>query len=555
MPLAQRQPTGKADILPGQRFQRGIGRLGHAPVQLRGQRPRLAAANGKIDARIAVHGPDVGKGEARGAHRPGDAHRARLQIGRQRQLSSQAGEGDIQPIARKPRAIQHQRAAQPPVHQPRIEQFRPAHHPANAGIERDQPLFAIARQAALLHHIGHHDLARHDALHGQPVIGRRIGKGAVQPGRQRRPLQCHPLAKQRGVEQAGIHIQGAETVVRQIDRAAAIHIECRAAHGEAALGHARLQRSGGGKGHFAPQRAGGQAFHQITGHSAANHAVLPRLVEQREVEEFLPAQPGLHGAVPARPAPLAAQPHIQRLLRPRHRGEEAAFGRAPVELQIEHVAIGLGMGEQAQHIAAAKLSACIHEHTAPPHIGACPQLHHAFLPQHRLGNAQIFHHQPVHPNIEIGKDRRIGIAGQQVGHGVELAVDQDQMADIESGEKPLPRPPVEVDFGYLQKNDVIRIAKLHIGEAGAPQHRSPDAARFDRKPRCRGIGSNLVEQELPARRRVQKHHRRQQQRRHCRQRTPRPNHDARAGQVAPRCGLGRGKGLLLRHQNACPSAT
>ena len=165
---------------------------------------------------------------------------------------------------------------------------------------------------------------------------------------------------------------------------------------------------------------------------------------------------------------------------------------------------------------------------------------------------QVVDHEAIHPDVEIGQDRRVRIARFEIGRRIELPFVEHEIAHIEAGEGELVGPPVELDLGHFEEQRPVCVAELHIIERGVPQHRPADPSDRDRKPAGRRDRGDPVDDKLPPRPGVEEDHRGGEQQRH-------PQHGA--ADPAPHAAQGmppatrRLDGVFPGHQNACPRPT
>ena len=105
-------------------------------------------------------------------------------------------------------------------------------------------------------------------------------------------------------------------------------------------------------------------------------------------------------------------------------------------------------------------------------------------PGDALGDRQVADRKLVHADVEVGQDRRVGIAGAQCRQAEQRAAVGGQFADVEPARNPARRPPVEIDQRQVEK------LALGIGQRDVVQPRlaveiAVDPPDADRQPRSR----------------------------------------------------------------------
>ncbi len=111
--------------------------------------------------------------------------------------------------------------------------------------------------------------------------------------------------------------------------------------------------------------------------------------------------------------------------------------------------------------------------------------------RHPLGNHQVFNRKPIHPDIKIGQQWCIGIAGQQFGQPFKPPAPGCDLANIQPAPQPMQRPPIKADFGNGQEH------ALGVAYLDRSQHRLAIDIAFnpsdlEAQARCRSGGGNLI---------------------------------------------------------------
>ena len=208
------------------------------------------------------------------------------------------------------------------------------------------------------------------------------------------------------------------------------------------------------------------------------------------------------------------------------------------------------------------------QHPAFANIGLGDEVDPAALADHLFPQRQLIQFEAIHPDIELRQQRRIRVAGTQLGKSRQLAAMENQLADIEPAFEPRERPPLQVGLGDHHEY-AVGIAQDNIVQGGFVEDRSLDPPDLDFQARTRRQLGDPVDHEAVADLAIEQ----QDQREHAdhrgrQQRRAAGNHIA--PPVAPgRAGRGRGfagqrvfclirfggAGNLVGHQNAWPSAT
>ena len=568
--LAQRNAPAEADVIAGKIGERGIGDLVERAVDIRAQRPGRRSADPEADARVGVDPAQVLQHQVGRAQGAGKLVAPGFQIAVEREARREALEADVETIGQQLRACIQQVALDPAVDQPRVDHFVAADHAADTGRDRQAEAGAVVIGGAVLNDVGQHGAIGIHAAKVQPVLDRQVAQPAVEHRRKARVIEHQRLAEECLVEQFAIELQVAHEVVAEIDQPLAIERQRGGAHREGAFEHRVHQRARRGQcNHFA-QRLRGDALDIIARPRFAHDAILAGLVVDVEIQQVLAALDRQQFTRPRAPRAIAFQADRQVFLGAHHGGKEAARRCLPVEREVEHVAVRLGVHLQRKGIAAAELAIGVNEHAPVADVGLAAEVDYPFFAEDALGHAQVVHDQAIDANVEIGQQRRVGIAGQQFRSSVECRAVDDQVTDVQPAGEPAPGAPVEIDLRRLEEQGAVGIAQLHVMERGAPQDRPLDRADLDREAGSGSDLGDLVDDELAARRCVEEDHHRNQQRddrgediaHHAQRRDP-----GRAATLFDHHGLGPGVRVgpgvdlavldrpLLRHQKAWPSAT
>ena len=371
-------------------------------------------------------------------------------------------------------------------------------------------------------------------------------------------LDPEVLSEQIGIAQREAHPCAIDHLVGKVGPAADPRIETVGDRGGAALDHAVGQRETGRERSGIAQRAAGESRRAETAAPLAQHAVAACVIGDAECRDRLvrcaPDRPRHRRAAPALPRAVADDPRRIAAIELRQPRQHASGRGERIARKLEPVAIGLGIEQQREAVARTQPRVCIDQCAALADIDfggeVRPLVARSGEP---LGDHQILDHQPVHPDVEIGQQRRIGVAGEQFGQPRQPPAPRGDLADVEPAPQPVQRPPVEPHLGDGEEG-ALGIAHRHL-----PQQRvAVDVALDppDGEPQARsGRGRrDLVGDETLADRGGEEQRHEQEG---CEQQPQRPAR-ALAPALTPRCLARRRRCAVLhrvRHQNACPRLT
>ena len=203
----------------------------------------------------------------------------------------------------------------------------------------------------------------------------------------------------------------------------------------------------------------------------AEDAVSPGAIGQAQGGELLAPLFGQKRTLPVAPAARTDDPRTKILLRPGQSGKHAPGRGGIIQFQVKFITRRCGIEQYEQPVGAAQLALGPDHGAAIADVGARYQVNPPRLPRHPpgthdpLGNCQPVNLQPIDPDIEIGQDRRIGIAGIELRAAQQDAAACHQLADIEAAAQPVQRAPVELHHGHPQERS------LGIGQGDIVQHR------------------------------------------------------------------------------------
>ena len=183
---------------------------------------------------------------------------------------------------------------------------------------------------------------------------------------------------------------------------------------------------------------------------------------------------------------------------------------------------------------------------------------HMALPRHRRTDHEALERQPVHIDVEIGEQRRVGVARRRFQLGSPRQRDEvgAQRADVDMVVRIGEGPPVDVQPGAGQEH-ALGIADPQIDQAHPAVKRSLDPPDLDVQARGGGIAAQLVRDEAAARIGVDPQDDRPDQQDQAQDRDADPFEHPLPQRATHHHSLGRGRrlrrhALFVRHQNACP---
>ena len=176
--------------------------------------------------------------------------------------------------------------------------------------------------------------------------------------------------------------------------------------------------------------------------------------------------------LPRLPASAPVDARGQRRLQRRHRGHHAADGCRQFGVHVEHVAIGDRIQRQPQAVATGDPRPAQRRGVRHQLRAAIGDMHcaidtqHMRLARHRLRQHQPADVQPVHIDIQVGQQRRVGVARRRLQFRPARERDeigrQPPHVDMVAGEGE--RPPVDVEPRAGEEH------ALGIGDAHVAQH-------------------------------------------------------------------------------------
>ena len=481
-----------------------------------------------------------------------------VDVAAQGEVGRQAGEAQLKIVGAQVRIGEIDGSGEAAVHQLGIDDRVAADDALDRGVERQRPALAVVSQSPALADAGE-DCAAEVRL-SDLQLERRVEAAPW-------PVECradHRVAhRQAGAEELLVHEidlkpSGVESVVAQIDAAVAVDADPAAPQGGGPFENAVLQSADERNSRGIAQRPRRQTTQVIAMPDEARDAVKPRAVVKFERREAVAVLIGDEGAVPFGPGPVAEQTHAKCLLRSGQSRQQPAFRRAIIEIEIEHVAVGLGVDVSGEAVSSAELPVGVHLHQPAMDVCVGLEIDVPLLAQKPLGDSHVVDHETVDADIEIRQRRRVGVAGIELGFGIECAVVQHERAHIEAGERELVRPPVEFDRRHREEQLAARVAELHVVERRVPQHRALDAPDRNLESRSGRHLGDLVDDELPPRAGVEVEDRSRNQREQHDDETPCPKRDRSQRMASPLDGdrlLASLHDLFFGHQKACPKAT
>ena len=560
---AKRQAAIEADIAARKIADGIVAEALRDALHLRVQPPRRAAADAEIDPRACIDRADIVERQIGNIERPAHLGQPGRQIAVEREATLQAGEAHGQVVRQDAVAGVHQRAIQRAVVEARIEQLVAADDAANAGRYRDGEARAVVGKRSFLHHVVHRDAARIDLRHAQHVRHAQLAERTIERCLDLRAVQRDVFREQRRIEQLRGYRDSVEAVFGEIDRTRAVRIHAAPAQSEFAFENAAFELAHGRQLHIATQSAGGEPFQIGARIGTPDDAIGAALVVDVEIGDASIALHRVERAFPGGPGAVAFQLDGEIVVRADHAGQESTLGSAPVQIEIEAVAVRLGIDQRGEYVAPAEGTVGIQMHQSVANIRLGCEIDDPLFPDQAIGDRQVLDCEAVHADVEIRQQRRVRIAGIELGKRVERAAGQHEMAHVEPAGEPSVRPPIEIDPRHFQEQRVVGIAELHVVQSGAPQHRPVDLSDLDLEPgRGRDLG-DFVDDELAAGRRVQESDGKQQHAHHGGHQ-PADNAQRNAERATALLRFGRRRAVLLHlddvalrfaHQKAWPSET
>ena len=229
-----------------------------------------------------------------------------------------------------------------------------------------------------------------------------------------------------------------------------------------------------------------------------------------------------------------------------------------VEIDIEPIAVGLGVHQQREPVARAQSATGGEIDPSVTDIGLAIEVHPVRpVVHHAARDAKVVEFEAIDPNVEIGQDRRVGIARKKLGRAQQRPAARHQLAHVEPAPKPVKRAPVEFGDRDVEERPP-RIGKDHVVQRRAPVDIALDPADRNPQPGGRRRGGDLIGDEALPDRAVEHRERDQHERDEADDRADEPAPRPAQSRTPPRGFLALGRAFhdrVLGHQNACPSET
>ena len=288
---------------------------------------------------------------------------------------------------------------------------------------------------------------------------------------------------------------------------------------------------------------------------------------RQRISALLHAQPQIDHAVaadieaadplPVGPATIARDARGDRALAVEQPREHPACGGRQIEIEIETVAIGFGIEEEFERIAAAlDPRGQIDPRAAIADNGIARQTPHLPFAGQRGLDPEPVYPQRADTDIKTGQDRPRFLAGVELGFLVQRREFGGGLPDRQRVAQPGERLPVEPHFGRIEQQP-FGVVDPQIDDPRLVVDRSVDPPDPDAEP---GFGCHALDpvDDQPVARPGIKHQQQPENGEHDRQRdSAQPGHSL--AEPAP-TGLAFGQVLLggrgfAVHQKACPSDT
>ena len=207
-------------------------------------------------------------------------------------------------------------------------------------------------------------------------------------------------------------------------------------------------------------------------------------------------EPG--GAGPARPAAVAAELEPERPPRSQQGADDAVFGRVDAGVEIEAVAVGLGVEPKREALAAALHGQIDGEQCAPaPQLALGVEAADPLAPGDPRPEPELPNVEPAEMNVVIGQDGlRLGgrIEPRRPAQDDEIRID---LVEGQGAEHIIDRPPIHVDPRRLGEQ-AVGIVDPDVDQPGAPVDRAVDPADLDPEARRGSHRRDPVDDEAVA---------------------------------------------------------
>ena len=286
------------------------------------------------------------------------------------------------------------------------------------------------------------------------MVDREIAERAGQIGGEARILEAPAISQQIRIAEGEAGPCTFDQIVGEIgSHPRPAQIECAGDQRGAALQHAVFEREAGGE-RYRLAHSRGQSRHRrkAAGRTWPSTPYLPASLlirkagNRRSGPRPRSLAPTIAAPPPCRASAAKFRPrqcaHHYPGLKPGQPGKDATSGRQIIGLQIEPVAIRLGIEQQGDPVAARpdlpwrRSGRGLRGYRPSPEDwarSACEVATPSAITRSSIT-------KPVHPDIEIGQQRRIGITGQQFGQTHQPPAPGGELADVE----PAPQPAQKV---------------------------------------------------------------------------------------------------------------
>jgi len=373
-----------------------------------------------------------------------------------------------------------------------------------------------------------------EAGRGEAIIETGGGEGPVEHRAQFHVASGHVREQGGGLEQSRAQADVAESARAEIERAGGVHRQRRRAQREIA----RQPPVGERRAAVHRDTRRGQSSELATRHRRGDEIAGERIgalaVAERQVDHARAAGIGKRMAVPARPAPRAADLQPQRLADAAEPRQHAILHATRADGDVEPVAIRLGVDPQPQRVAALHHRREIDQRAPGMDIGAAPDAAIARDPGDAAIDIQAIDPQPPDANIEIGKQRPLLRARPGMGPFGEGRGGDIQRGDVEPVGEPAQRRPAQPG-DRRGENETVEIVDAHVAQHRAAVDRPVDPPDREAQPARRAHRRDPVRHPAVPHVGIDHQHRRAE--------------DRQRGRDKP------GDPLRRPPQNACPSET
>ena len=399
------------------------------------------------------------------------------------------------------------------------------------------------------------------------IIHRRRRKGAIQHQPRHHVTTAQVGCDRARRQQSCIDREVAEAAVGQIEQTACIHRQRVGLQRHPRVRLAVVQRRIDRK--VQPRRRQpldrtGQV--QARGGKATqlDMAILGR---DADVGELPLPQRRERATLPRLPASAPVDARGQRRLQRRHRGHHATDGCRQLGIHVEHVAIGNRIQRQSQPVATRDARPAQRRGVRHQLRAAIGDMHraidtqHVRLARHRLRQHQPADVQPVHVDIEVGQQRRVGVARRRLQ--LRPARERDEIGrqppHVDMVARKGERPPVDVE-PRAGEEYALGVSDTYVAQHHLAVERPVDAPDLDVEARRRRIAADTVGNEAAAGIGIDPQHHDADQHDEREDRDQQPFQDAlpqRALRSHDHGGFGDGgfggrHGRVVAHQYACP---